>query len=179
MADTCGKRFEWDFTPDLPLGTDHKYVYANIGYNLKATDMQAAVLCAQADRIQSIVGRRRENFRFLYDKLKDLEEFFILPVVHPKAVPSPYAFPLTVKSGSGLSRDKIVAHLEAANIETRPIFGGNMLRQPGFRNIRHRVIGILENTNYIMENAFFVGVHPGLTEEMLDYVAEKIREAVR
>ena len=177
-SNTCGKRFDWDFD-GMPKGTDHKYIYTEIGYNLKATDMQAAVLCAQADRIQSIVGRRRENFRFLYDKLKDLEEFFILPVVHPKAVPSPYAFPLTVKSGSGLSRDKIVAHLEAANIETRPIFGGNMLRQPGFRNIRHRVIGILENTNYIMENAFFVGVHPGLTEEMLDYVAEKIREAVR
>ena len=177
-SNTCGKRFDWD-VPTLPPHTDHKYQYSNIGYNLKATDMQAAVLCAQADRIQSIVKHRRENFRFLYDKLKDLEELFILPAIHPLANPSPYAFPLTIRPKSGLSRSNIVAYLEAANIETRPIFGGNMLRQPGFRNIKHRVSGNLENTDYIMGNAFFVGVHPGLTEEMLDYVAGKIKEATR
>ena len=176
-SNTCGKRFDWELG-DLPHGYDHKYIYSNIGYNLKATDMQAAIGCAQADRIPFIVQRRRANFLYLYFKLADLVDKLILPKWDILAEPSPFAFPLTVKSEAGLSRDKITAKLEAANIETRTMFGGNILRQPGYKNIKHRVFGDLKNSDLVMSNTFFVGVHPGLTEEMLDYVAERIRKAV-
>lgn len=178
-ANTCGKRFGWDFTDSgVPLGTDHKYIYENVGYNFQPTDMQAAVMCAQARRIPFIVERRRQNFNYLYARLRDLGDKFILPVKHPLAEPSPYAFPLTIRHESGVSRGEIVAKLEAANIETRPMFGGNILRQPGYASMVHRVVGDLKNSDLVMSNTFFVGVHPGLTEEMLDYVAGKVKEAV-
>lgn len=175
-SNTCGKRFDWQLG-DLPHGYDHKYTYSNIGYNLKATDMQAAVGCAQADRIPFIVGRRQENFKRLYWALRNLEGIFMLPIWHSLAGISPFAFPLTVRPDSKFSRDEIALKLEAAGIETRTMFGGNILRQPGYKNIRHHMFGNLKNSDLVMTNTFFVGVHPGLTEEMLDYVAKKIREA--
>lgn len=178
LSNTCGKRFGWDFTPEIPFGTDHKYLYTNIGYNLRATDMQAAVLCAQFDKLDFIVGQRRKNFWTLHRLCKDsgLEDYFILPRVHEKANPSPYAFPLVCRNG--VDRTKVVAHLEKALIETRPIFGGNLLRQPAFRSINHRVHGDLKNTDKIMEDGFFIGVHPRLEYEHMSYIAEKLTEAV-
>lgn len=153
--------------------------YENIGYNLKATDMQAAVLCAQVDKIEMIVSKRRENFWHLYNLLLDmnLDGAFILPRVIEGAEPSPYAFPIICREG--IDRTKVIAYLEAAKIETRPIFGGNLLRQPAFRNIKHYVHSDLQNTDRIMRDGFFVGVHPGLGNVEMEYVAEKIQEAVR
>ena len=174
---TCGQRFGWQLGA-LPFGHDHKFCFSNIGYNLKATDLQAAVLCAQADKIGFIVGRRRQNYRRLHEKLLALSDFFSLPEIHPAAIPSPYAFPLLVKPGRGITRDEVVRRLEAAKIETRPIFGGNLLRQPAFQNIKHRVAASLDNTDRIMRDGFFVGVHPYLGEAEMDYVFKKLKEAV-
>ena len=176
VNNTCGKQFDWDFE-GLPAHTNHKYIWTDIGYNLKATDMQAAVLCAQFEKLDFIIKRRRENFWHLYDLVKDLEWAFILPRVHPKANPSPYAFPLIVRDG--LDKNKIVAYLENSKIETRPIFAGNLLQQPAFKNIPHRVHGDLKNTDKIMRDGFFVGVHPGLGEAEMGYMAEKLRGAIR
>jgi len=178
LSNTCGMRFDWDFRPSLPLGTDHKYIYTYIGYNLKATDMQAAVLCAQFDKLDFIISRRRENF-YLLDRLchGDLEDYFILPRILKTAVPSPYAYPLICRDG--VDRARVIAELEAAKIETRPIFGGNLLRQPAFRNISHRVHGDLKNTDKIMKDGFFVGVHPLLNRECMEYIAGVLRKAVR
>jgi CDP-4-dehydro-6-deoxyglucose reductase, E1 len=177
-ADTCGKRFTWD-VPSLPKGTDHKYMYDHIGYNFQATDMQAAVLCAQFAKMETIIVGRRRNFATLDQLLKsnDLTEYFILPRILNVAVPSPYAYPLICREG--VSREAVVAKLEAALIETRPIFGGNLLRQPAFANIPHRVHGTLENTDKIMRDGFFVGVHPLLGEEEMTYIFETLRKAVK
>lgn len=176
-SNTCGQRFGWEW-PLLPKAWDHKYTYTDIGFNLKATDLQAAVLCAQADKIGFIVGRRRQNYRRLYENLASLDAFFSLPEVHPAANPSPYAFPLLVKPGRGVARDEIVHKLEAAKIETRPIFAGNLLRQPAFQHIEHRLAGSLDNTDRIMRDGFFVGVHPYLGEAEIDYIFGKLKEAV-
>ena len=178
QSNTCGKRFEWD-VPSLPAGTDHKYMYDNIGYNFQVTEMQAALMCAQFDKIKFIVESRRHNFWWFYDycRAAGLEEYFILPRVLDNAEPSPYAFPLICREGT--SRAKVVKHLEDALIETRPIFGGNLLRQPAFANIPHRVHGELKNTDYIMHNGFFIGVHPLLRREEREYMADKLTEAAR
>lgn len=179
-SNTCGKRFGWQLG-DLPEGYDHKYIYSNIGYNLKPTDMQGAIAAAQADRIEYIVERRRHNFLRLGDILHKAgaQQRLILPSWPANSVLSPFAFPITIKPDSGLSRDRVVAALEAANIETRTMFGGNILRQPGYRSIPHRVVGDLENTDLVMNNTFFVGVWPGLTDEMIDYLAMKIVKIVK
>jgi CDP-6-deoxy-D-xylo-4-hexulose-3-dehydrase len=179
QSNTCGKRFTWDFPPNtLPKGVDHKYGYDNIGYNFQVTEMQAALMCAQFDKIGFIVERRRTNFWWLYEALKAQggEEHFILPRVLPNANPSPYALPLICREG--VSRAKVVKVLEDALIETRPIFGGNLLRQPAFANIAHRVHGELKNTNRIMHDGFFIGVHPLLRPEELEYMVDKLKEAV-
>jgi CDP-4-dehydro-6-deoxyglucose reductase, E1 len=179
VSNTCGKQFGWDAEyPSLPKATSHKYVYSHIGYNLAATDMQAAVLCAQFAKMETIVGTRRRNFAILDQLLKtnDLTEYFILPRILDNAVASPYAYPLICREG--VSRETVVARLEAALIETRPIFGGNLLRQPAFANIPHRVHGTLENTDKIMRDGFFVGVHPLLGEEEMTYIFETLKKAV-
>jgi len=177
VANTCGKRFEWDI-PTLPKGTDHKYMYDNIGYNFQPTDMQAAVMCAQFEKMKWIISMRRINFWLLFALLedKDLEDYFILPRVIDNAIPSPYAFPLICRDG--VSRAKVVQTLEEALIETRPIFGGNLLRQPAFANIPHKVHRDLKNTNKIMEDGFFVGVHPLLGNEEMQYIATTLKRAV-
>jgi CDP-6-deoxy-D-xylo-4-hexulose-3-dehydrase len=173
--DTCGKRFCWDFG-DLPSGYDHKYVYSNLGYNLKPTDLQAAIGLAQFAKVPGFVEARRRNFRRLYEGLRPLAEHIVLPTVDPRANPSPFGFPITVREG--IDRKAVTGQLEAANIETRLVFGGNILRQPGFRNIEKRIHGTLAESDRIMRNTFFVGVYPGLTGEMLDYMIETIRAAV-
>jgi CDP-6-deoxy-D-xylo-4-hexulose-3-dehydrase len=169
-SDTCGKRFGWQLG-DLPYGYDHKYIYSNLGYNLKATDLQAAIGLAQTEKIGRFVEARRRNFAALLAGLADLEEFLILPSVHPKANPSPFGFPITVRDG--IDRKELVAHLEGANIETRLVFGGNILRQPGFRNIEHRIHGSMGGADAVMERTLFVGVFPGLSPSAVDYMIDR------
>ncbi len=171
---TCGKRFEWSLG-DLPDGYDHKYIYSNIGYNLKPTDMQAAIGVAQIEKAHEFIEKRRHNFWRLYEGLKPLEEYFILPRIDPRANPSPFGFPITVQEG--LDRTAITRQLEAANIETRLVFGGNILRQPGFMDIERRVHGDLDQSDIIMNRTFFIGVYPGLSDEMIDYVLEQLAKA--
>lgn len=169
QSNTCGKRFEWQLG-DLPEGYDHKYIFSNLGYNLKATDMQAAIGLAQLEKLSDFCRRRRENFALLYEGLKRWEDRLILPRWLPGANPSWFGFPLTVREG--VSRLELVRFLEARQIETRPIFCGNVLRQPGLRDIAHRVVGSLRVSDTIMSDAFFVGVYPGLTPPMLEYMLE-------
>jgi CDP-6-deoxy-D-xylo-4-hexulose-3-dehydrase len=173
---TCGKRFEWQLG-ELPCGYDHKYIYSNIGYNLKPTDMQAAIGLAQIEKAPMFIEQRRRNFWRLYNGVKNLEDYFILPVVEHRANPSPFGFPLTVREG--IDRNKVIRRLEDKNIETRLVFGGNILRQPGFQNIARRVHGTLDQSDIIMRRTFFVGVFPGLTDEMVDYVIEALAWAVK
>jgi CDP-6-deoxy-D-xylo-4-hexulose-3-dehydrase len=169
MSNTCGKRFEWELG-DLPYGYDHKYVYSDIGFNLKATDLQAAIGLAQIQKKESFIAARRENFKRFLEGLKDLEEYLILPRQNPRFNPSPFGFPVTVREG--VERSLLVRHLEEANIETRLPFGGNILRQPGFMHIPHRVHGCLEQSDIMMNRTMFVGVYPGLTAEMVQYVID-------
>lgn len=167
VNNTCGKRFGWKLG-GLPFGYDHKYIYSNIGYNLKATDLQAAIGVAQLDKIPDIVEARRKNFWMLHEGLKPLEEYLILPVVDPRANPSPFGFAVTVRDG--VDRSELVQFLEAEKIETRQLFGGNILRQPAFINTEHRTYGDLHNSDTIMKNTLFVGVFPRLTEPMLEHI---------
>ena len=169
--DTCGKRFDQRLG-DLPEGYDHKYVYANLGYNLKVTDMQAAIGLAQLKKVDRFIEDRRRNFRRFQDGLAGLDGAIVLPTLDPRADPSPFGFPITVEPGT--DRRKLVRWLEDANIETRLLFGGNILRQPGFRNIEHRVYGNLSASDRIMNDTLFVGVYPGLTDEMIDFMIERI-----
>jgi len=170
---TCGSRFEWQ-TGELPHGYDHKYVYSNIGYNLKATDLQAAIGLAQLEKLDGFIEARRRNFQRLYEGLKAYEDRLVLPRTDPRANPSPFGFPITVRPG--LDRQRLVRRLEDARIETRLLFGGNIVRQPGFLNIEKRIHGGLAESDAIMRDTFFIGVYPGLTPQMLDYVLETFEE---
>lgn len=169
-SNTCGRRFGWRLG-GLPEGYDHKYIYSNLGYNFKPTDLQAAIGVAQADRIDEFVERRRANFAYLYHGLQPYQDHVILPTLDPRANPSWFGFPVTVRPG--LSRRDLVHWLETANIETREVFGGNILKQPAYQGIRSRVVGGLEETDRIMRDTFFVGVYPGLTEEMLGFIVDR------
>jgi CDP-6-deoxy-D-xylo-4-hexulose-3-dehydrase len=169
---TCGTRFEWQ-AGELPCGYDHKYIYSNIGYNLKVTDLQAAIGLAQADKVEQFVEARRRNARRLYEGLKEWEEYLILPKIDPRANPSLFGFPITVRSG--VERTRLVQWLEDARIETRLVFCGNIIRQPGFLNIEKRVHGDLSESDVIMRDTLFIGVYPGLTDEMIAYVLETFR----
>ncbi len=175
---TCGCRFTKQFGT-LPKGYDHKYVYSRIGYNLKMTDMQAAVGVAQMDKLESFTARRKRHFQMLCDGLKDLEEFFILPRATEHADPSWFAFILTLREGAPFTRVELAKHLDTALIETRGLFAGNLLRQPGYMAIPHRVVGGLDNTDFIMNNTLFLGVYPGLTPAKIDYVTDTIRKFAR
>jgi CDP-6-deoxy-D-xylo-4-hexulose-3-dehydrase len=171
VANTCGKRFEWE-VGQLPKGYDHKYIYSNIGYNLKLTDLQAAIGLAQLDKLPGFIAARRRNFHRYYAALKPYEEFLVLPRWHEKAEPSWFGFPLTVRGG--IKRRDLVQWLEKNLIDSRQIFAGNILRQPGYMHIQCRVVGTLENTDRVMNDSFFLGVFPGITDAMVDYVVEKI-----
>jgi CDP-6-deoxy-D-xylo-4-hexulose-3-dehydrase len=168
---TCGKRFEWQLG-ELPCGYDHKYTYSHIGYNLKMTDMQAAVGVSQLKKLPDFIARRRENFASLKAGLKDLEEFFILPEPTPGSEPSWFGFPLAVRPEAPFTRNQAVSFLEGNKVATRLLFGGNLLRQPAYQEIKHRVVGSLENTDFIMNQVFWVGVYPGITAPMLDYMID-------
>jgi CDP-6-deoxy-D-xylo-4-hexulose-3-dehydrase len=166
---TCGKRFEWQLG-ELPHGYDHKYVYSHLGYNLKPLDVQAAIGRQQLRKLGSFVAARRANHARLVKALAAHEEFLLLPRALPHAEPSWFGLLLSVHDDAPFSRSEIVQYLENRNIQTRQLFGGNLLRQPAFRGIAHRVVGDLSNTDRIMADAFFIGVYPGLTPAMLDYM---------
>lgn len=168
-ADTCGKRFDWQ-RGTLPACYDHKYIYSHIGYNLKATDMQAAVGVAQLQKLPGFIAARRRNFRILSEGLKDLQEFFILPQATPGSDPSWFGFPIAVKPDAPWPCRDVIQFLERRKIGTRQLFGGNLTRQPAYRDVPWRAIGDLTNTDFVMNNVFWIGVYPGLTEEMLAYV---------
>lgn len=175
---TCGKRFDWQLG-ELPHGYDHKYTYSHIGYNLKATDMQAAVGVSQLRKLPGFIEARRRNFAQLHAGMADLQEFLILPEAEPHSEPSWFGFPLFVCEGAGFTRNELVRHLESKGIATRLIFAGNLVRQPAFAGQRFRVVGELTGADQVMNDAFWIGVFPGLTSEMLDYVLDTIRAFCR
>jgi CDP-4-dehydro-6-deoxyglucose reductase, E1 len=168
---TCGKRFDWQLG-ELPCGYDHKYTYSHIGYNLKMTDMQAAVGVSQLKKLPGFITQRQENFNTLWEGLKDLQEFFILPEATPNSQPSWFGFPIAVRPGAPFNRNQVIAFLENRKIATRLLFGGNLLRQPAYLDIKHRVVGSLKNTDFIMNQVFWIGVFPGLSPTMLDYIID-------
>jgi CDP-4-dehydro-6-deoxyglucose reductase, E1 len=175
---TCGKRFDWQLG-SLPCGYDHKYTYSHIGYNLKATDMQAALGVSQIAKLPQFIEKRRENFRHLFKALQPLEDCLLLPEATPGSDPSWFGFPIGVRESAPFKRQDLVRALEAKKIGTRLLFGGNLLRQPAYEGCEFRVIGDLKNTDFAMNNVSWVGVFPGLTREMLDYVAETIAGFIR
>ncbi len=179
-SDTCGKRFSQQFGT-LPLGYDHKYVYSHIGYNLKVTDMQAAVGCAQFKKLESFVAKRKANFQRLMKILLPHEDRLILPAATEHADPSWFGFVITVRDAGriGFTRNELTRFLELNRIETRPLFGGNLLRHPAFENIQHRVVGDLTNTDTVMNNTFFIGVYPGIGNPQLDHIAEVFARFMR
>jgi CDP-6-deoxy-D-xylo-4-hexulose-3-dehydrase len=170
---TCGKRFEWELG-GLPCGYDHKYIYSNIGYNLKMTDMQAAVGLSQLDKLPGFIAARLKNFAYLYERLKPLEDVLVLPESTPLAEPSWFGFPIGVREDAPFGRDALIHELESHKIATRLLFGGNLVRQPAYQEVEFRVVGDLKNTDFVMRNVFWIGVFPGLTEAMLDYAVETI-----
>ncbi|CAG0983509.1 CDP-4-dehydro-6-deoxyglucose reductase, E1 [Anaerolineae bacterium] len=172
---TCGKRFDWELG-DLPPGYDHKYIYSHIGYNLKLTDMQAAIGLAQLRKLVHFIEARRQNFKRLYEGLCDLQEFFILPEATQHSEPSWFGFPIAVRDTAPFTRSQIIQFLESRKIATRLLFGGNLLRQPAYHDIPHRVIGDLKNADFVMNNVFWIGVYPGLTSVMLDYILDAFHQ---
>ena len=176
----CGHRFDKQYG-ELPLGYDHKYVYSHFGYNLKATDMQAAVGCAQLEKFPSFVERRRYNFKRLYDGLQDLQDKFILPEACEGSEPSWFGFVLTCREG--VDRNKVVPYVESKGIQTRMLFAGNLTKHPCFDEMRadgsgYRIAGELLNTDRIMKDTFWIGVYPGMTDEMIDYMIKTIKSSI-
>lgn len=177
----CGHRFEGQFG-ELPHGYDHKYVYSHFGYNLKLTDMQAAIGCSQLDKFEGFVAKRRSNWKRLYEGLAPLKDKLILPEAAKNSDPSWFGFLITVKENAGKSRNEITQFLEENNIQTRLLFSGNIIRHPCFDPIRgtdaYRIVGSLEHTDRIMENSFWIGVYPGMTNEMIDHMVTMIKKAL-
>lgn len=177
----CGHRYDGQYG-QMPLGYDHKYIYSHFGYNLKATDMQAAIGCAQIDKVNDFTKKRREHFTYMYEKLSDLQGKLLLPKAETNAFPSWFGFPITTKEG--IDRNAIVRYLEDKKIQTRMLFGGNIIKQPCFDDIRddntkYRVVGDLKNTDYIMEHTFWIGMYPDMDETRLDAMAAAIHEALK
>ena len=181
MDNFCGHRFDKQYG-ELPLGYDHKYVYSHFGYNLKISDMQAAIGCAQLKRINDFADRRRANYAKLYEGVKDLEDKFILPKICPSSNPSPFGFMLTCREG--VDAFKVVGELEAMGVQTRRLFAGNLIKHPCFDQMRasgegYRVVGELTNTDRVMNSGFWIGVYPGMTDDMLDYMIECLHKIVK
>ena len=176
--DTCGKRFGWKLG-GLPAGYDHKYTYSQLGYNLKATDMQAAVGVAQLEKLDGFIAARRRNFDALKRGLKPFEEHLILPEPTPNSEPSWFGFPISVRPGAPFAREKLTAFLESRKIGTRLLFAGNITRQPYFKDRPHRVVGDLSGSDRVMHDAFWIGVYPGITPEMTSYMIATFAEFFR
>ncbi len=174
---TCGKRFCWKLG-DLPEGYDHKYTYSHLGYNLKITDMQAACGLAQLEKAPAFIEQRKQNFAFLRKQLADCEEYLILPQATEKADPSWFGFPITLRSNCPISRLDLLTYLEQEKVGTRLLFAGNLTRQPYMKGRNYRIEGPLTNTDTVMKDTFWIGVQPALTEEMLAWSAEKIRNYI-
>ncbi len=174
---TCGKRFTWKMG-QLPEGYDHKYIYSHVGYNLKVSDMQAAVGVSQLKKLPSFINKRNENVQYLTSKLQTLKSFLSLPVASENSQPSWFGYPITIKDQK-INRNKLVEFLEKNKIGTRLLFAGNLLRQPLYENCEKRVIGDLKNSDLIMNNTFWVGIYPALGSEHMDYVAAKIAEGIK
>ena len=175
---TCGKRFDWQLG-DLPCGYDHKYTYSHIGYNLKLTDMQAAVGVAQLDKLSGFVAARRRNFDYLHRGLQPLQDCLLLPEKTPHSEPSWFGFPIAVRENAPFRREQLTAFLDSRRIATRLLFGGNLIRQPAYKDAHFRVVGDLASTDQVMRDVFWIGVYPGLTQPMLDYVIEAMRDFAR
>lgn len=175
---TCGNRFGWQLG-NLPKGYDHKYTYRHIGYNLKVSDMQAAVGLSQLDRAPEFIAARRRNFGILTEGLRDLSDVLILPEATPNSDPSWFGFPIAVRPSGPRSREEIVSYLENHKVATRLLFAGNLLRQPAYTDIHCRVIGDLKQADFIMNNVFWIGVFPGLDRPRLDYMIETLHDAVK
>jgi CDP-6-deoxy-D-xylo-4-hexulose-3-dehydrase len=175
---TCGKRFAWQLG-DLPCGYDHKYTYSHIGYNLKLTDMQAAVGLSQLQKLHGFIERRRKNFRYLREHLETAEEFLMLPEATPGSEPSWFGFPVGVREGAPFTRDALIQHLESCHIATRLLFGGNLVRQPAYKDVKYRVVGDLACTDYVMRNVFWIGAYPGLQEPHLRYIVSSMLAFLR
>ena len=177
---TCEKRFDWQLG-DLPHGYDHKYTYSHLGYNMKATDMQAAIGVSQLEKADGFIARRRENFALLYDGLQKagLEDYFIFQKATPESEPSWFGFLLTLRDGLPFSRRDVITYLEAHHIGTRLLFAGNLIRQPAFKDVEYRVVGALTNTDKIMHDSFWVGVWPGIDAKRRDYMIETFKTMVK
>ena len=177
---TCGKRFEWQLG-DLPFGYDHKYTYSHIGYNLKVSDMQAAIGCSQLKKIDDFIKKRRQNFNWLKNSFikEGLDKYFILPEATPNSEPSWFGFLLTVRDSKFFTRNKVTQYLEEKKIGTRLLFAGNLTKQPAFTNVNYRIVGELTNTDKVMNNSFWIGVWPGINQEHLNYIIEIFKQLVK
>ncbi len=175
--DTCGKRFGWQLG-SLPFGYDHKYTYSRIGYNLKATDMQAAIGVAQMKKLPDFIAARRRNFQLLGDTLSDLQDIFLLPMATEGSDPSWFGFPMAVRPAAKFSREDLLKHLGMRKIGTRLLFAGNLIHQPAYQHCEFRVVGNLENSDFAMHRVFWLGVFPGLSPVAIEYIAASIREFV-
>jgi len=178
----CGSRFTKQFGA-LPYGYDHKYVYSNLGYNLKATEMQAAIGCAQLEKLTDFIEARKKNWQYLHDSLLELQNYFILPEAENDSDPSWFGFLLTLKGDTRFSRNEIVSYLESKNIQTRMLFAGNITRHPCFETLTegvdYRIAGDLSETDRIMNRSFWLGVYPGLSKEKLDYMLGEIKRYIK
>jgi len=172
---SCGRRFDWQLG-DLPHGYDHKYIYSHIGYNLKVTDMQAAIGVEQLRKLPGFMEKRKENFKTLYQDLKKYEKHLVLPQATPYSDPSWFGFPLMVREDAPFNREDIVRYLEAHKIATRMLFGGNLIKQPAYSEMKYRAPAGLVKTDMVMDNLFWIGVYPGLTEEKIQFILEKFGE---
>ncbi len=172
---TCNKRFFWQLG-DLPFGYDHKYTYSHLGYNMKITDMQAACGLAQLESLDKFINVRKENFKFLYNGLKNIEEFLILPEAEENSDPSWFGFPISLRPNNRFNRNDLVKYLNNNKVGTRLLFGGNLIKQPYMKNVNFKVYGELKNTNFVMENTFWIGLYPGLSKEHLDYSTNIIKK---
>ncbi len=174
---TCGKRFCWKLG-QLPQGYDHKYTYSHLGYNLKITDMQAACALAQLDRLDGFIAQRRRNFAFLRERLADAADYLILPEATPGSDPSWFGFPITLREAAPVARNDLLSYLDQSKVGTRLLFAGNLIKQPYMAGRTYRVASDLANTDIVMNNTFWIGVYPGLNEEMLDYAASAIEQFI-
>jgi CDP-6-deoxy-D-xylo-4-hexulose-3-dehydrase len=172
----CGKRFDFDIDG---IQYDHKYIYTNIGYNLKPLDLQAAMGIEQLNKLPKFIGKRKDNFKVFYDEFLNYDDYFILPKSIKGAEPSWFSFPLTIRNKVSFKRSEILNWLEKSNIQTRLIFAGNIIRQPAYKEVKYRVVNKLENSDKIMKDSFFIGLYPGITEEEIKYILLKFREFIK